>query len=1197
MPLTTIDGSKSTTVTYQPLLLAVFTFASGSVLRASTHPLKVGDGGVQYGGNDYLGRISEQDIAQVQALSEQGIDVTPSVTIHFADADKVIWLNFEQVHGFKGAILELTFVFYDIDAGTFSSDSLKKFKGICDTPSADDRSLTVTANSLINVQRRQFPIMPIQRRCPLVNPVTLAQRAEANDEDSIYFECGETRDLTTAPPCKYTVETCTQLLHRANITFEPAEGGRSREYTSGQWIDLKNNPNEAKYGDYFPMIYGTAWVEPPIMNVIGDGNSTRGEVVVCNGEVEDILKVIVNDVEVPAATSMTGSAYLVQDPLFRWNLINRGDRDGSPNTDTPYNGDGDPYGNLCALMFVVPRKVADAASTPRVRVLVRGPKIRVYTDATTYTHAYTENPVWILLDLLIWTNFTYADIDMDTFVAAAAVCDEAIDYEDQNGNTSSHARFACSLAIRQRRPAAEIIRGVRQSCNAILVPNSSTGNLQIFIRQTLAAQQPAAQEGANDNTAIPSVQLDGTVANGYAAWHFSDGTILRDEQGRSSLRLFQQPISSSPNRVSFQFSDDALMRAASSLSLVDSEDVSRAAQEVTGSLQIDGVPNYDQAVRVARSYLAEVHRGNEEGDTRGTRWFECEESFAVIRLRVGQIGRLSSPANNIANQLVRITKIQPTRNFETARVTGHFHDDLWYTDAYGQEPEPRYSRHRRDRLARPSFPWAPYEVQPDASDALHEQTRWTFKLQPQYEVLADGTVLTRLEITGRIPVNDFSYLLAPLVQVQGTTASTGGTLAGGGWLYWIVVCATDVDGKLTGPSALCRVAVTGGGSAHTITVPVVSWDSGTMGWVAFAGKSPNTLTYQDEGSGTPDTITLTDFNEAAWGVPDGEFDRLLVKVKRIAHSGVWGAAVTVVGTGTVTIGGAAWTANEWTGYAVSLLSKADGSAVPVWNQAVISNTADVLTVADSTSVAVGDVVVMRSKPTLSNGNRTLTDAKWANGLSGNGSGMTAADELGRLVRIIAGAGRGQVRRIESATSTSVTVDSDWDGPLDASTRYIIEEPNWLPESAGYGSGNNAAPDGTAALTVSVDNYRGQVVLVQVFTLDGGNHESVDSGSPFREIYIPGTPLGLKTITGNYTITREDRTILVDTTAAEVTVTLLPGAEMEGLSVLIKLITNGSGDTVPGNDAIVEAAAGEDIEGAASMTLTEKGQFFEVVGVQ
>jgi hypothetical protein len=74
--------------------------------------------------------------------------------------------------------------------------------------------------------------------------------------------------------------------------------------------------------------------------------------------------------------------------------------------------------------------------------------------------------------------------------------------------------------------------------------------------------------------------------------------------------------------------------------------------------------------------------------------------------------------------------------------------------------------------------------------------------------------------------------------------------------------------------------------------------------------------------------------------------------------------------------------------------------------------------------------------------------------------------------------------------------------LDTTTRYIVEEGGWLAqaESDKLSTSERAT---AFAMDIDVPNVLGQVYLVQAFTLDGGDNESLDSTSPAREIYLFG----------------------------------------------------------------------------------------------
>lgn len=1102
MALTTINGAKDLEAACQPLHLVTITFPDGSVRRLSTHPLNSAQGGYTYGGNSYEGCILDVQLGALQGFDQGGIDIYPRASLTLADADKTLLINDERAKGFRGATMDITFVLWDAGTSTFSSDSIKLFSGVCDAAQAKRDNLIVSATSRFDLQRRYLPNAVISRRCPLLNPATAAQRTEAANPDSPFYLCGETRSTAVAAPCSYTNETCTQPNRRANITWDPPAGSRSREYTSGQWLNITNNPNDAKYGDVIPVVYGTAWVDAKVVNVVGDGNSTRGEALVSFGEIDNILRVVVNDVELQPANSIDGATnYIVRDPLLRYNTINKGDRDGSPNLDNPYNGAGDPYGNIAAILWVVPRRVADPSSTPRVRVLVRGLKVRVYSDAVTYSTTYSENPAWVLADLLVKAGLTYADLEMQTWVDAAATAAVSINYTDQYGATASHARAACSLVIGQRISAADVVRKVRQGAGLDLVPNSGNGKLQVFYRGTLASQSSAVN-GSNDNSPVSSKSLAGVTTNGYVAYNFNK--VIR-----GSLELLTAPNQSSPNKIYTTFVNAERDWQQDSLSLTDTLALALIDREVAQPWDTLGINSLDQCKRYGRRYLAEQNRCNARSDAGGSEIYRFQHGMGTVRVRAGHICKLSDTQYGLSNILVRILQIRPSKNHEIVEFIVLRHDDNFYVDTYGQEADVKEVPQYRNRLERPAYPWAPYYLQPNASDPLYNSTEWTFGVTEEHETAADGTSIARVRVRGLQPVNIFSESLsAPVAKRQGTTASTGGTILGSGRAYYLCVCAKDGSNRYSPPSITCEVIVSAVSNTNTITIPVSKWPTGSTGYAVFCGDTPNLLTFHGSGVGTPSTITLTAFRYRDIGCPDVEFDRMRVKVKRVVHSGLFGIAITSVGTNTITISGAGFTTNEWANYDCSIIAKADGTELPVLNFRVSSNTATVLTVSPNPAtagVAAGDVLVMRSKPsavgTDADG-RYITDPKWANSLTG--SGMTTDAEVGMLFRILSGAGRGATFRIRKNSATTVWLDGDSDqlAALDTTTRYIIEEPTWqvIQDSDQL---NNAELSGEFDMGVEVSNYKRQTLLVAPFTVDGGDNESFDSLTPMREIYIFG----------------------------------------------------------------------------------------------
>ena len=106
------------------------------------------------------------------------------------------------------------------------------------------------------------------------------------------------------------------------------------------------------------------------------------------------------------------------------------------------------------------------------------------------------------------------------------------------------------------------------------------------------------------------------------------------------------------------------------------------------------------------------------------------------------------------------------------------------------------------------------------------------------------------------------------------------------------------------------------------------------------------------------------------------------------------------------------------------------------------------------------------------------------------------------MRILAGTGRGQVRRVSSNTATVLTIDTPWDTTPDSSSRFIVEAPAWEYFAEGTPT-SNSDPALEANIQAPVDNLLEQVILVQGVAVDTGGAESPDELSPVREIYLFG----------------------------------------------------------------------------------------------
>lgn len=1101
MPFT-IEQASRATASHQPLLVAVLTLTNGTIYRWSTHPLNTSEGGTApvisgwtQSGQSFAGRITRHNLGAL-AQSEQGIDQLSSVDLGVADPDAAIWAAVEVASGFKGASLVMWLLYWSVGTTEFSTDVKEIWSGIVQG-AASDKEITITARSRVDLAKVRIPPVLIAHTCQWSNPVTVAQRATANDPDSDFFECGETRDLATAPPCSYTRATCTQPLRFSGLFYEGPKSFDSVSYIDKRRVQGDNAG--AQLGEPIPMVYGTVWVTPRVTSVSGEGNSNRAEAVLTVGEVAgsgdtdpgDVQMVIVNGHEVPFVR------YSSDKPVYRWQWITTGTRDGAPNLDAPWNGQGNPYGSQAAILIVVYPQIAQPGSLPSVRILMRGPKIRVYSDATNYTLERSTNPVWVLLDLLTWGSRKYADFDLASFVAIAARCSATINYPLPGGGTGSHERFDCSLAISDKRTLKEVIDGLLRSFHGALAEVG--GKITLRQRSTLAIQQPAPVAGSNFVAAIASVNFAGSATNGYSAFDFDEESIQVDRAtSEPKFKVFTEP-GDQANRLSLWFSDRDNRYLPTPYSVTDSNDVNRVGER-NGSLEVLGLNSADQAARIGRAFIAERLYGNSRNDSGGTQVFEFVSDTRANHLRVGDIVRVKCAPWITSFVQARVETIRYTTNMEEATIRARYHKDAWYVDSFGQAQGEKAASSDATNDAPPQ-PWQPDEETPITGNALHAASDKGFSLVVDYSGTdADGNVIPVAIVTGKAPVTR-TGLLSPVVARAMSIATSGGSLVGSQKQYWAAIVATDSAGNLSSPSLFASAVITTSGTTHRLTLSIINWPGGATGYRVYASDDPAYLTLAATGSGTPSTINIDAIAVSASALPDPKADRLQIIPRTVAHSGVWAAAANDVLANKIEITGASWTTDEWVGRVVTLLHKDSGAAIPIADFTVTANDSNQLTVSPNPVgvVEVGDVVTMRAACSIAA--QTITDTKWINALSG-GSGLTVNEERGRSLFIFAGTGAGYEYLIESNTTTAITIVGDWKITPDATSRYVVFDSE-VGSAVEQDVSDNAEVGKQVAVRLELKNYAGRVLMLTGHILTSDGKRSIATLAPRREVYIAG----------------------------------------------------------------------------------------------
>lgn len=849
-----------------PLLLFECVLATGSTERWCTHQVAVE-------GQEYQARVLSHNSFDLRAGSDDGIDGASRVSLTLVNSDSYC-SQIERSVGFKGSKLTVKFVFFNLKTGSSTTPSMVLFQGIANPPEECSESrCCLSFNSRLSLQRVLLPNIRIQRRCPWLFPSNSEQRIEAvqggeEGQYSNFFRCGYSADqpggvgnLNGAQPftsCDFTRVQCEQRGMFAKddadrvtgrfggIEFVPASTLVRTHGASARHVSYATE-NTARYNDFVPMIYGTAWYEPPIVFAKNDGNLTRLEVLLGIGPIHDILRILVNGIEIPVGQhgkNMTATGW--------YNVVTHGFRSGGFNLDfTNEHGQtlGDPYGSMAYLSLVVPNRISDGRALPKVEVLVQGLKLPIFSETGDFVgESFSSNPAWVILDILRRTGWTAQELNLSSFGRAATYCSALIETKDLNGNTVSIPRYECNIVLQRRSSAADLIRSIRNG-SLLFLTYGEGGKLELRIEGSIEVQHSVRNAGSNSVNAM---------AGGWPAYEFSDGSstfggILRQENGEPSVIVFSRSTADTANRMTLEFQDSFNEFQQDSVSLVDTEDVLLAGQEISTPVHALGIGNFDQALRVARLALNKSVDGN--------LFVEFETSMKGLGIRPGDLISLTYLKEGFERQLFRVLRISPRTNYRTASITAQIHEDFWYL-ATDQE---HGGRRRRGR-AEIGIP------RPLTGAVLDEEDNSQFKITEAATSETDGGASVDLTIEFTAPRNGTnSQAGIPFVSFAPVALASGGTLAGGEVFYY-AVSATDADDMESELSFTVRATIPDGPSTYAVRLDQLSFDEKTVTFSVYRGSSPQQMERISHGVPLAGQFTDTGFPVEFSLPPDPSYD-------------------------------------------------------------------------------------------------------------------------------------------------------------------------------------------------------------------------------------------------------------------------------------------------------------------------------------
>ena len=870
--MATINQIKQLAEADTPLLFFACQLSSGDCQYWSTHALA-------FNGQDYAARVLKHNLFDLQLSADDAMDGVSQLSLTLANADSAL-SELNAAIGLKGAKLTVCFAFADLPTGTITSESVVLFRGIAGDPDLiTEGSLSLSFSNKLSLQRIPLPEVRIQRTCPWSFPVTSAQRKEAKDGGpfgrfSRFYRCGYSADieggvgnLNGGQPFTSCDKSRAQCVARGMFDQDSA-GNQTRRFGAFEFVPSAINvrtagdkashvspllSNAAKFNDPAPMVYGTGWIKAPIIFARNDGNLTHMEVLLGVGPVQGVLKVVVNDVEIPQGA---GGKDLTTTGWYQ--PVTTGTRQGGFNLefiDASGNPLGDPYGSLAVFSVVVPNRISSGRSLANVEVLLQGLQVDTYDlDGNLTGNSFSNNPAWVILDLLRRCGWSPDDLNLSSFAQSAAFCEELIATTDLNGNPIHVPRYACNLLLTRRQSAATIVRGIRVA-SSLMLRYGPSGSLELLPESTLLMQQPSLPDGGNS-----SEPLNG----GWPAYEFSDGSdifsgIARNADGSSSVRLTSRSIAETSNRLSVEFQDESNEYQQDSLSVVSTDDSTLIGYEIASQSTALGIANFSQANRVLLRQLDKSIKGN--------LFVELVTSFRALKIRPGDIVALTYLKEGFSRTPFRVTRISPSLNYQTVTLQAQIHNDDWYSD----NPAVLMNAGRQPgsivQLPRPLIGIVAH------SDSHGNLEYFDFGLSELIQAARDGSATDILTVSFAQPCMPSERITnLPLVSLSPQYSTDGGSLPGNANFYY-AVAGVDQDGREGSLSFTIPAVTPAISETNQVTIGGFSFPRDAVHFHVYRGSSPQEL-YRITPLPVPIAAQYTDTGAppTAFGPPDASFD-------------------------------------------------------------------------------------------------------------------------------------------------------------------------------------------------------------------------------------------------------------------------------------------------------------------------------------
>ena len=681
----------------------------------------------------------------------------------------------------------------------------------------------------------------------------------------------------------------------------------------------------------------------------------------------------------------------------------------------------------------------------------------------------------------------------------------------------------------------------------------------------------------------------GIRENASATDAFTIGNILFQ-----SLRL--QPFNAQFERLEVNFADAAYQFQRNTATYSDKSHaayMSRSGAPLTARMQSVGGASLSQMLRVAATRVREEIGGITAAEWRAARLATFSTTVLALSTAVGQVVSMTHDDMPGGVGKFRITQWRLKKDW-SIEISGKTVTSSMYDLTAGPKPLDVTP----DPLPPIFYPipfapaWAPFQVQAASNDALFPD-EWNFISDQQYTTLANGNPSAALVCTGKLPVTAFISGCPPPEIGSISVSSSGGSIPGG-TTWRVTICAFDSTGKSSPPALIAIVQIPTGTNTNSISLADIIWPAitGLSSYGVFASDQDELICSQQSGSltggpvYTPGSITVTGpFLRSTWALPTPFVSRVRLKAKILRHSGILGAGVTSVSANTIVsadCSDGSGSPLNMTGRIISIIGRPIG-ATPFASFLITAHVPATGTFTVSPNpvgiVQALDAFVVRNKAAAANPSpfTSITDTGYRNSLNAYG-GLATNFEVGSILRVIAGKGRGQLRKITANTD----VDLSWDVPLelDSTSVWILEENAYIWQADTTDAGN---ADHLKATIVSVpaENMLEQPALICGFTVDINGVESPDGNNPCREDWVFGAQ-STRIVTADTDMLQTDGLVIFDTSVnnTDITYQCLPAAQLPNRIFIWQRRSPEDGKTV-----YIQAAAGDAFDAALTTTLT------------